>query len=192
MKASPLLAIAFIGMALVKCAPSLVQYKEIGKGRKVDSAAGVVGNASMEINAPPEIIWDCLVDVQAWPEWNPGIKSVQAKGPLTQGMAFTWGPSTPRIRSEVVYFQAGREVVWIGRMLHIKAIHKWSLSPSLKGNATTVATEESLDGTLVSLLFGRKKLQSDLDKWLRHLKNQAEAQYMAKRENSALMLYRPY
>ena len=158
----------------------------MGQERKIDSTANVIAVATVTINAPAEIIWTCLADVQAWPDWNPEVKSVQASGPLAVGSKFIWGPSFPRIESEVVYSREDSEIVWIGRMLHAKAIHRWVLAAN--GNATVVTTVESLDGALLRLFLGRKKLRSDLETWLRYLKNQAEAQYMGARENSAYLM----
>ncbi len=185
MKPVPILIFILIGLSLTGCAPSLVHYKAMGEAQKLDSAASVIANATVQINAPAEIVWTCLMDVQAWPDWNPKVKSVQASGPLALGSKFTWGASFPRIESEVVYIRNEGEIVWVGRMLHVKAIHKWNLA--VQDNTTVVTTEESLDGKMLSLFFGKKKLRSDLEAWLKYLKNQAEAQYLGARENAAFV-----
>lgn len=189
MKTGPLLVFISLASAFQGCAPSLARYKAMGREGKIDSTANVIAVAAITINAPAEIIWNCLVDAQAWPDWDPKVKSVQASGPLAVGTKFTWGPSFPKIESEVVYSSRDSEIVWIGRMLHAKAIHRWILAAN--GNATLVTTEESMDGAWLRLFFGRKKLRSDLEAWLRYLKTQTEGQYMGARENSAFLTKPP-
>lgn len=168
---SALLLVMLAG-CLTNCAPSLARYRELGAEGRIDSSATVIAKASIEINATPIEAWDILANASAWPEWNKDIKSVQLSGTLDSGTAFVWGPSSPRIRSQVVRADTGRELVWVGTMLHIKAIHRWRIRRHQE--RIIVETEESLEGFGVSLLFGRKKLRGNLESWLVNFKKRAE------------------
>lgn len=158
--------------SLMDCAPSLTRYRDLGAGGRIDSSASVIACASIEINATPREAWDILTNAEAWPEWNRQIKSVESPGILDSGMAFVWGPGFPRIRSQVVLADTGRELVWVGTMMHIKAIHRWRIRPHQE--RIIVETEESLDGFGVGILFGEKNLRGNLEGWLLSLKKKAE------------------
>jgi hypothetical protein len=160
-------ALFFIG-----CAPSLARYKEIGASGNIDSAANVRGVASVEIDAPIQEVWKALVLAKEWPKWNREIKRVSVDGPLDVGKKFVWGPSFPTINSEVVLCIPEKKLLWVGTMLNFKAIHSWKLSE--RNGLTIVSSEESLDGTMVTWIFGQNKLNDNLKNWLFALKRKAE------------------
>lgn len=52
------------------------------------------------ISAAPDVVWDALYDVQAWPEWGPYVKQVSEFEPGDQdGLGarcrFVWGTRLP-------------------------------------------------------------------------------------------------
>jgi hypothetical protein len=166
-----------LAACLSGCAPSLARYRELGSEGRIDTTASVIAKASIEIHATPREAWDILTHARAWPEWNKEIKSVDVSGnrepgTLDSGTAFIWGPASPRIRSQVVRADSGRELVWVGTMMHIKAIHRWRIRQHQE--RIIVETEESLEGFGVSILYGRKKLRRNLESWLLGFKKRAE------------------
>ena len=52
--------------------------------------APVRSTAEVEIDAPPQAVWDVLTDFQSWPHWNPDVKSMSFAGPLAPGSEFRW------------------------------------------------------------------------------------------------------
>lgn len=154
------------------CAPSLTRYKEIGVSGNIDSTASVKGFASVDIRAPIKDVWKSLIQAREWPEWNGEIKRVKLADTLSVGKRFVWGPTFPKIQSEVVLCTPEQRLVWIGTMLHFKAIHSWKLVE--KDGLTSVSTEESLHGAMVTLVFGKRKLDENLKNWLASLKLKAE------------------
>jgi hypothetical protein len=158
------------------CAPSLVQYKEIGASGSIDTVADVRGFASVEIHASKQKVWEALVRAKEWPEWHGEIKSVSVDGALIAGKNFIWGPTFPKIKSEVVLCDPEKTLLWVGTMLHFKAIHSWKLEE--RDGITILSTEESLHGAMVTWIFGQRKLNDNLKVWLLLLKNRAEAKTM--------------
>jgi uncharacterized protein YndB with AHSA1/START domain len=140
----------------------------------IDSAAPVVLTTEVFVEAPVNVAWDLLVDVQGWPTWHPGIRSVVADRPPGPGMEFRWRPGPYRIDSAVQEFEPRKRIGWTGRSPGVAARHVWTLRAD--GDGVVVRTEESLTGLLPRLL--RRRLQvsvrTDLDEWLGHLKTEAE------------------
>jgi uncharacterized protein YndB with AHSA1/START domain len=132
----------------------------------VDRDAPVIVEKSVEIAAPPDAVWEVLVDVDAWPEWNPDVKSASLDGAFANGSRFTWksGPST--ITSTIERADRPEVAGWTGTTLGARAIHVWRLEPTDGG--TRVSTRESMSGLVPRLFSGsmRRKLEASLDTWL--------------------------
>ena len=58
--------------------------------------APVSSTRSIDISAPPEVVWDVLTRFGDWPKWNPDVKSMSFDGPVEPGSTFRWkaGPRT--------------------------------------------------------------------------------------------------
>jgi hypothetical protein len=140
----------------------------------IDERAAVVGASEIEIAAAPEIVWDVLATIEAWPTWNPDVKSVSIEGDVAEGTQFRWTSGPGTITSTLQHVERPRLIAWSGRTLGIDAFHVWRLEP--RDGATLVRTEETFDGLVARLLRRplRKTLTGALESGLRHLKAEAE------------------
>jgi uncharacterized protein YndB with AHSA1/START domain len=136
--------------------------------------APVRSSAEIDIDAPPQVVWEVLTRFENWPNWNPDVKSMSFEGPLAPGSEFRWKAGPGTIVSTLDRIEPPRHIAWRGRTLTIKAYHEWWLEP--RDGGTHVRTEESFFGLLARLL--RSTLQKTLDKsfaeGLERLKREAE------------------
>jgi uncharacterized protein YndB with AHSA1/START domain len=140
----------------------------------VNRAAPVVASCETEITAAREVVWNVLTDIEQWPSWNPEVKSVSMRGPLSEGSEFRWKAGPGTITSRVEHVRPPRRVSWSGQSLGLKAMHVDALESH--DGTTLVRTEESLDGLVARLFRARlqRKLEGALVGTLRHLKAEAE------------------
>lgn len=112
---------------------------------------------SIEIDAAPEVVWGVLTDTAAYPEWNGFI--VEWTGDLARGarqnvLLQPAGGKPQRFRPRVVALDAGRELVWLGR-LGIPGLldgrHRFVVEP-LPAARARLRHEETLVGALVPAL----------------------------------------
>lgn len=141
---------------------------------QADRAAPVFAESSIQIDAPPEIVWEVMADIDSWPTWNADVKQARLQGDLREGTTFEWKSGPGTIKSTLREVTAPSRLGWTGSTLGIKAIHIWKIEPADGGSV--VSTEESWDGLVVKLT--RKASQKTLEKALaegpRHLKAEAE------------------
>jgi hypothetical protein len=88
-----------------------------------DSSAGLFGwsiATAVEIDAPAARVWEVLVDLPAYEEWNPFI--VEARGNVAVGETLSlrmalpgWDPMT--IEPRLLVVEPGRELRWKGQLL---------------------------------------------------------------------------
>jgi uncharacterized protein YndB with AHSA1/START domain len=132
----------------------------------------------IEIEAPPEIVWQFLMAAEDWPSWYEGAKNVVVQKPsggrLQADAVFTWQTMGLRFESRVREFMPAARLSWESRKHSIRGYHAWLILPTAKG--CRVITEESQNGwlTFFEKIFQPKKLRRLHDTWLRELKVKSE------------------
>jgi hypothetical protein len=111
---------------------------------------------SVEIDAPPARVWEVLVDLPAYPEWNPFI--VEAAGRVAVGETLSLrmalpGRSPMTIEPELLAVTPERELRWKGR-LFLRGLfdgeHAFALTP-LPDGRTRLDHSERFSGLLLPL-----------------------------------------
>jgi uncharacterized protein YndB with AHSA1/START domain len=140
----------------------------------INRSAPAVAVREVVIQAPVDIVWNLIVEIDRWPDWNPAVKSARLNGLLEAGTQFTWKSGGISIVSTLRELKPMTRIVWTGKAIGTRAIHVWSFETIPSG--VVVSTSESLEGWLVSLM--RKSMQAALGKslvaWLNELKRRAE------------------
>jgi hypothetical protein len=103
---------------------------------------------SVEIDAPAARVWDVLVDLPAYPEWNPFI--VQAEGTVAEGETLSLQMALPgrepvTIRPRLLVVDPGRELRWKGRLWLpglFDGEHAFALTPLQNGRTRLDHTEQ--------------------------------------------------
>ncbi|MCU1370051.1 MAG: hypothetical protein JWO77_1245 [Ilumatobacteraceae bacterium] len=69
---------------------------------------------SREIDAPAGVVWDILVDVDAWPRWGPSIRSASVEGGALAAGATGRIQTTPGVslHFEITRFEPGTRWAW--------------------------------------------------------------------------------
>lgn len=76
---------------------------------------GMERNTSVDVAAPPDLVWEVLVDVERWPEWTDSVTSVRAldEGPLAVGSRVEVAqPKIPLGTYTVTALDAPRVFTW--------------------------------------------------------------------------------
>jgi len=111
---------------------------------------------AIDIDAPPELVWEVLSDLDAYPQWNPFITS--ATGTLEVGgrLTLTMQPVGARrvtMRPTVLEATPGRRLRWLGRVVVpglFDAEHRFTISG--RDGGSRLAQEESFRGVLAPLM----------------------------------------
>ncbi len=138
---------------------------------EIDRSAPVQASCEIFIPANAEAIWDVLVDVAAWPEWNPLIAAAELPGGATVGNTIHWEANDWQIASTIIAADALRELSWQGANEGeaISGIHVWRIEPD--GAGCRVLQEESFAADLLAdeVAGMRQQLQQFLEHWSQRL-----------------------
>lgn len=134
----------------------------------------------IEIEAPPERVWQLLVAATVWSNWYDGIQQIKFEDStqvdLAKNTKVFWRSMGQDLNNTVVEFEAVSRLAWQFREQKIQGHHAWVIVPTATG--CRVITDESQTGTLAKLqkVFLPNKLIKQHDNWLRLLKAEAEKQ----------------
>jgi hypothetical protein len=136
--------------------------------------APVRTTAEIDVDAPPQVVWEVVTRFENWPNWNSDVKWMSFPGPLAPGTEFRWKAGPGTIVSTLDRIEPPRYISWRGRTLTIDAYHEWWLEP--RDDGTHVRTEEAFYGLLARLLRGplQKTLDKSFEDALQRLKGEAE------------------
>ncbi|MGH9269850.1 MAG: SRPBCC family protein [Ilumatobacteraceae bacterium] len=113
-------------------------------------------HTEIDIEAPPEVVWEILVDLQRYPEWNPFL--VSARGTVAVGETLTNRLQPPNGKPRtftptVTIVDPPRTLEWLGH-LGFRGIfdgrHRFELIATPSGTRLTHA--EHFSGLLVRFL----------------------------------------
>jgi hypothetical protein len=114
-------------------------------------------HSEIEIDAPPERVWRVLTDFDAYPEWNPFIRSIEGDPGVGSRLRVRIEPPGARgmtFRPTVQAVEPARELRWFGRLFVpglMDGEHRLALEP-LDGGRSRFIQSERFSGVLVGLL----------------------------------------
>jgi hypothetical protein len=108
----------------------------------------------VEIDAPVRRVWDVLVDFDAYPDWNPFIRTIE--GACEPGAQLTVRIEPPGARGmtfkpTLLRVEPARELAWLGRVL-VRGVfdgeHTFTIE-QLEGGRSRLVQSERFTGLLV-------------------------------------------
>jgi uncharacterized protein YndB with AHSA1/START domain len=111
-------------------------------------------STTIDIDAPPERVWEVLSDVEAWSEWTPTVTSVRRldEGPLRTGSrAKIQQPRIPENEYVVTELEPGRSFTWVATGPGVLTTGRHDASP-LPGGGTRVRLSVEQGGWLGSVM----------------------------------------
>ncbi|WP_224448813.1 SRPBCC domain-containing protein [Haloprofundus salilacus] len=110
-------------------------------------------HTSIDIEAPPSIVWDVLTDLDAYHEWNPYITEASgevAEGSIVKIHVEPTGRRNSALRCEVTELVPERTLQWVGS-LGVPGLftgrHTFELEP-LDDDRTRLVNREEVSGLL--------------------------------------------
>lgn len=137
--------------------------------------APVHATATVDVTAPPDKVWQVLVEAAAWSTWYPDIRNVDAHRPLQGGDAFTFKTGPVTIAAVVDLSEPSSQLRFTGSSRGATAVYDFRLHPTETG--TTVSAEQTMAGPAVRAMrpMLQKIADTSLPEWLAALRNQAES-----------------
>jgi uncharacterized membrane protein len=115
---------------------------------------------SIEIDAPPQVVWDVFSDVERWPEWTASVTSLTGRdgSALAVGKRFAIKqPGLQKLIWKVAEIDRGTSWTWVTRSPGVQVIARHFVT-ALPGGRTLVRQELDQRGVLGALV-GRLTLK---------------------------------
>lgn len=143
-----------------------------------DEARFFVTN-TIDIAAPPEVVWDILINAGQWESYYDGASDlalpVESGGLLADDTVFSWKTMGLSFTSTIEEFEPPYRLAWESRRPRLVGYHAWLIIPTDEG--CRLLTEESQYGFLATMegIFIPNKLHRRHDMWLEAIRERAEA-----------------
>ena len=137
----------------------------------------------LEVDAPPEVVWDVLTDLSAYPEWNPHVTAASGDLRERSDLDIEVRPGGSRSRSmnvTVTALEPQRKLEWVGTVVSpwlFEGRHTFELEP-LADDRTRVVNRERLGGVLVRFVVA-DDAECDYEAMNLALAERAENRYAA-------------
>ncbi|WP_339102890.1 SRPBCC domain-containing protein [Haloterrigena salinisoli] len=137
-----------------------------------------------EIDAPPDVVWDVLIEFDGYPALNPFARAVGGSLPGDGGRRLRTDPSDGRrttLGPAIVRVEPGRRLVWRDRLavpFAFDGYREVRLEPTEDGR-TLLLHRETNRGALVPLLFDREALERGFEATNAAVRDRAERRVAA-------------
>ncbi|MFY0686777.1 MAG: SRPBCC domain-containing protein [Cyclobacteriaceae bacterium] len=113
----------------------------------------------IEIDATPEQVWDVLIDLQHWQDWNPFIVSSEGKAEEGRKIKNTMVNGDKRMvfKPKVLTVDKYKEFKWQGHLLIpglFDGMHKFEIQQTAGGKVRVVQSEQ-FKGILTGMVLKR-------------------------------------
>ncbi|WP_306052197.1 SRPBCC domain-containing protein [Natronococcus wangiae] len=138
-----------------------------------------------EIDAPPTVVWEVLLEFSNDPALNPFVRSVAdvpVVGERLRSRTPSSGTRPGAIQPEMVAVEENRRLVRFGRLFlpfTFDGYHEFHLEPIDGGSRTRLLQRETVRGALVPLLFDERRFERGFREMNETIKERAEARVAA-------------
>jgi len=161
---------AAIGLAACSAAHRREMLAQKGQ---IEPDATLQARTTVMIAAPAERVWEAIADIENWPTWQEGIRSVSISQRPDIKVPFAFSSGLWREHAQIVAFEPKHRLAWVGRVRTAHTIHVFTLSPTVEG-ITSVELSESVSGWPVGWFTNSTDLLAANQQWLVLLKHHVE------------------
>ncbi len=133
-----------------------------------------------EVDAPPEAVWEVLLEFDSYPEWNPlarAIDGVSAGGDRLGTGIESLDVRRASLEPTIVAVEKNRRLARMERLVvpfAFDGYHEFHLEPLEDGRRTRLLHRETFRGALVPLLFDRPRTERAFEAMNDAIKARAE------------------
>ena len=86
-------------------------------------------NREVEINAPPEVVWEVLTSPSTWSHWFPGVDEVTKSSGSGQGATFNWRDDERNGNGKIVRVESNEHLEIMTQLGDDQDLHIFDVKP---------------------------------------------------------------
>ena len=110
----------------------------------MESRAPLVVSIEVTVDASAHTVWKVLSDIEAWPQWVPGVREASLEGALLIGGGFALRRGAARRRCVLRAVERPRRLAWTEATIWTQAAQSWDLIALDRG--CRIAAQRSVEG----------------------------------------------
>jgi hypothetical protein len=138
------------------------QYAKLGR---LDEHAAIQTESHIVIAAPVAQVWAHLIDLPAWPTFDPSFRTVRLASRVSVDAELSFVLRGFPIRARFAVITPERELIWTGASLWFRAVDIHRIT-KIDEEHTRYSIAESFAGLFAPLVMSRTRLKAQHDTWL--------------------------
>lgn len=131
------------------------------------------------VHASPEVVWNVLSHVEAWPSWTESVRAVSRRDPAPLRVGSQIRISQPRLPAmtwTIDQLEPGRSFSWTTRSTGVSSVADHRIDTAAEGCRVTLEVRQRGPAAALSRLLFDRLTQRYLQMEARGLKRQAESE----------------
>ncbi len=137
---------------------------------KINEEASVKDKQSIIIHAPLEEVWNKLISINEWVNWNSQVSHTEI-GEISENSEFKWVMENVSYQSKITLLNKPHKFSFVAKSRLLKTVFLFKLE-EVDTNETSVVMEGSMEGLKTIFTHKHRRIHKSFVKWLEDLQKQ--------------------
>ncbi|MDA1354428.1 MAG: hypothetical protein O3A01_08215 [bacterium] len=152
--------------------------EQLASEQEVNTKADVIINSDRIIDAPVNVVWEIMSDIDGWPLWNASVFKMEKRDiQAVSGNQFQWVYNDHEFVSTIGAASSPNVLSYSSLSGGHGIVSVWKFEEWNK-DSTLVTVEQSVGGFFIAVFYDKEELKMLTEEWLEHLQSESKRRFV--------------